>query len=139
MVGFPYNSTIITIGNPVTYFFPYFKVVNSSFRVIKCRFNPKSPVVKAMAYALKLWDNMHYYTLHGHLQLDNKSIENAMRPIALGRPNHLFSSTHDTAQNAAMVYSLFATCKNMASIRKTRYLMCFTKSMTLNMMGNIAP
>ncbi|WP_139125879.1 IS66 family transposase [Arcticibacter eurypsychrophilus] len=72
---------------------------------------PKSPIGKAMGYALKLWDNMHYYTLHGHLQLDNNSIENTMRPIALGRKNHLFSGTHDTAQNAAMVYSLFATCK----------------------------
>lgn len=72
---------------------------------------PKSPIGKAMAYALKLWDNMHYYTLHGHLQLDNNSTENAIRPIALGRRNHLFSGTHDTAQNAAMVYSLFATCK----------------------------
>lgn len=72
---------------------------------------PKSSIGKAMAYALKLWDNMHYYTLHGHLHLDNNSIENAMRPIALGRRNHLFSGTHDTAQNAAMVYSLFATCK----------------------------
>lgn len=72
---------------------------------------PKSLIGKAMAYALKLWDNMDYYTLHGHLQLDNNSIENAMRPIALGRRNHLFSGTNDTAQNAAMVYSLFATCK----------------------------
>lgn len=72
---------------------------------------PKSPIGKAMTYALKLWDNMHYYTLHGHLQLDTNSIENAMRPIALGRRNHLFSGTQDTAQNAAMVYSLFATCK----------------------------
>jgi transposase len=72
---------------------------------------PKSPIGKAMAYALKLWDNMHYYTLHGHLQLDNNSTENAIRPIALGRRNHLFSGTHDTAQNAAMVYSPFATCK----------------------------
>jgi transposase len=72
---------------------------------------PKSPIGKAMGYALKLWDNMHYYTLHGHLQLDNNSIENAIRPIALGRRNYLFSGTHETAQNAAMVYSLFATCK----------------------------
>ena len=72
---------------------------------------PKSPIGKALAYALSLWDNMHYYTLHGHLQIDNNSIENAIRPIALGRKNYLFAGTHDAAQNAAMVYSLFATCK----------------------------
>ncbi len=64
-----------------------------------------------MAYALRLWDNMHYYTLHGHLQIDNNAIENTIRPIALGRKNYLFAGTHESAQNAAMVYSLFATCK----------------------------
>jgi transposase len=72
---------------------------------------PKSPIGKALAYALGLWDNMHYYTLHGHLQIDNNAIENAIRPIALGRKNYLFAGTHDAAQNAAMIYSLFATCK----------------------------
>ncbi len=72
---------------------------------------PKSPVGKALAYALSLWDNMHYYTLHRHLQIDNNAIENAIRPIALGRKNYLFAGTHETAQNAAMIYSLFATCK----------------------------
>lgn len=72
---------------------------------------PSSPIGKAMAYALPLMDNMKYYTLHGKLQLDNNLIENSIRPVALGRKNFLFAGTHDTAQNAAMIYSLFATCK----------------------------
>lgn len=70
-----------------------------------------SPIGKALRYALSLWDNMRYYTLHGHLHIDNNAIENAIRPIALGRKNYLFAGTHQSAQNAAMVYSLFATCK----------------------------
>lgn len=72
---------------------------------------PSSPIGKALSYALPLWDNMYYYTLHGHLQIDNNAIENAIRPIALGRKNYLFAGTHQAAQNAAMIYSLFATCK----------------------------
>ena len=72
---------------------------------------PGHPMGKALAYALPLWDNMHYYTLHGQLHIDNNAIENAIRPIALGRKNYLFAGTHQSAQNAAMVYSLFATCK----------------------------
>ena len=72
---------------------------------------PSSPIGKAMAYALPLLDNMKYYALHGGLQIDNNLIENAIRPVALGRKNWLFAGTHDTAQNAAMIYSLFATCK----------------------------
>jgi hypothetical protein len=38
-------------------------------------------------------------------------IENAIRPIALGRNNFLFAGSHDAAQNAAIIYSLLATCK----------------------------
>lgn len=72
---------------------------------------PSSPIGKAIAYALPLWDHMHYYTLQGHLQIDHNAIENAIRPIALGRKNYLFAGTHESAQNAAIVYSLFATCK----------------------------
>jgi transposase len=72
---------------------------------------PQSPIGKAIAYALPLWDKMYAYTLHGHLLIDNNGVENAIRPIALGRKNYLFTGTHHTAQNAAMVYSLFATCK----------------------------
>ncbi len=54
---------------------------------------------------------MYYYLLHGELLPDNNEIENAIRPIALSRKNSLFSGTHKTAQDAAMIFSLFATCK----------------------------
>jgi len=37
--------------------------------------------------------------------------DNTIRPIALGRNNYLFAGSHDAAQNAAMIYSLLATCK----------------------------
>lgn len=43
--------------------------------------------------------------------IDNNVIENAIRTITLGRKNHLFAGTHVTAQKAAMIYSLFDTCK----------------------------
>jgi transposase len=68
------------------------------------------PIGKAVAYALPLWDNMYVYLLHGHLQIDNNGIENAIRPIAIGRKNYMFCGTHQSAQNAAMIYSLFTTC-----------------------------
>jgi len=69
------------------------------------------PIATAVAYALPLWDAMSVYLLHGHLRIDNNEIENAIRPLAIGRKNYLFAGTHETAQNAAMIYSLFATCK----------------------------
>lgn len=72
---------------------------------------PVGPIATAIAYALPLWDAMSVYLLHGHLRIDNNEIENAIRPLAIGRKNYLFAGTHETAQNAAIIYSLFATCK----------------------------
>ncbi|MBK9734330.1 MAG: transposase [Saprospiraceae bacterium] len=33
------------------------------------------------------------YTDHGHVEIDNNIIENAIRPLALGRKNYLFCRT----------------------------------------------
>ena len=38
-------------------------------------------------------------------------MENAIRPLALGRNNYLFCGNHDAAVRAAIVYSLFASRK----------------------------
>ncbi len=43
--------------------------------------------------------------------LDYNLIENSIGPLALGRKNNLFAGSHEAAQNAAMTYSLLATCK----------------------------
>jgi hypothetical protein len=45
------------------------------------------------------------------LNIDNNPVENLIRPVAVGRKNYLFAGSHDAAQRAAMIYSLFATCK----------------------------
>lgn len=72
---------------------------------------PKSPLGKAYAYCLNRWDSMLNYIKDGNLQIDNNLIENAIRPLALGRKNYLFAGSHDAAKNIAMYYSFFATCK----------------------------
>ena len=51
------------------------------------------------------------YTGDGRLEIDNNLVENAIRPIAIGRKNYLFAGSHQAAQNAAMIYSLLGTCK----------------------------
>ncbi len=38
-------------------------------------------------------------------------MENAIRPIVLGRKNYLFAGSHIAAQRAAVIYSLLGTCK----------------------------
>lgn len=72
---------------------------------------PKSAIGKAIAYTLNLWPRLVRYDEDGRFHIDNNMIENTIRPIALGRKNYLFAGSHDASQNAAMIYSLLATCK----------------------------
>jgi len=72
---------------------------------------PKSPLGKAYDYCLNRWNNLLDYLKDGNLLIDNNLIENAIRPLALGRKNYLFAGSHDAAKNIAMYYSFFATCK----------------------------
>jgi hypothetical protein len=72
---------------------------------------PASPIGKAIAYSLPRWDKLSIYASNPILNIDNNPVENAIRPIAIGRKNYLFAGSHDAAQRAAMIYSLFATCR----------------------------
>lgn len=72
---------------------------------------PKSAIGMAMAYTMRLWKELSNYLLDGVLEIDNNTVENRIRPVALGRKNYLFAGSHDAAQRAAMIYSFFAMCK----------------------------
>lgn len=70
---------------------------------------PKSAIGKAITYALSQWDGFKPYLADGRIELSNNLVENAIRPVALGRKNYLFKGSHDAAQRAAIIYSLVAT------------------------------
>jgi len=72
---------------------------------------PGSSFGKAIAYTLRRWEKLCAYTTDGRLEIDNNLVENAIRPVALGRKNYLFAGSHQAAQRAAMIYSLLGTCK----------------------------
>ena len=72
---------------------------------------PKSLLGKAINYSLSRWEKLSAYLYDGVLEIDNNLIENAIRPVALGRKNYLFAGSHEAAQRAACIYSFFAICK----------------------------
>jgi transposase len=72
---------------------------------------PQSTIGKAIVYSLARWEKLMRYTTDAILQIDNNLIENQIRPVALGRKNYLFCGSHESAQRAAIIYSLFGTCK----------------------------
>lgn len=74
-------------------------------------FTPKSRMGRALVYTYTLLPRLSRYVLDGRYNIDNNGIENAIRPLALGRRNFLFCGNHDAAIRAAIVYSLFSSCK----------------------------
>ena len=74
-------------------------------------FTPKSRMGRALVYTYTLLPRLSRYVLDGRYNIDNNCIENAIRPLALGRKNYLFAGNHDAAVRAAIVYSLFSSCK----------------------------
>ena len=72
---------------------------------------PRSPWGQAVHYSLARWEKLNRYTEDGRIEIDCNLVENAIRPISIGRKNYLFAGSHDAAQRAAVIYSLLATCK----------------------------
>gem|GEM_PF-4295007 len=52
-----------------------------------------SGTARAIAYSLKRWPALRRYLDDGRFPIDNNPIENAIRPIALGRKNWLFAGS----------------------------------------------
>jgi len=72
---------------------------------------PQSAIGQAVRYMLKQWLRLENYLLDGRLEIDNNLVENAIRPIALGRKNYLFAGSHQGAEQAAAIYTLVANAK----------------------------
>lgn len=72
---------------------------------------PKGRMSKAISYTYNIFHRLSRYHLNGRYQIDNNGVENAIRPLALGRKNFLFCGNHDAAENMAMMYSLLGCCK----------------------------
>lgn len=72
---------------------------------------PKSPLGQAIAYTLPRWKGLSAYAQHGQIEIDNNLVENAIRPLAIGRKNYLFAGSHEAAEMTAAMYSFMATCK----------------------------
>jgi transposase len=72
---------------------------------------PRSTIGKAIGYMLNQWPKLIVYATDGLLELDNNLVENAIRPVALGRKNYLFAGSHEGAARAAIIYTFAANAK----------------------------
>lgn len=71
---------------------------------------PKSPMGKAVQYALARWPALKVFAGDGRVPIDNNSAERAMRKVAVGRKNWMFTGSVAGGERAAVIYSLIETC-----------------------------
>lgn len=71
----------------------------------------KTPLAKAIRYALTRLPKARPYLEYGFLELDNNTAERAVRPVTLGRKNYLFMGSIAVGHSAAIAYTLIETCK----------------------------
>ena len=66
---------------------------------------------KGIDYSLKRWPALSRYASDGSLPIDNNPVENAIRPIAIGKKNWLFTGSERAGKRAAAIQSLLYTAK----------------------------
>jgi transposase len=75
------------------------------------RIPPHGTLAEAIRYALTRWPALCRFLDDGRIELDNNSVERAIRPIALGRKNHLFAGSDGGGHRWAVICSLITSAK----------------------------
>jgi hypothetical protein len=63
------------------------------------RVSGRSALAEAIRYALRHWPGLVRFLEDGRIELDNNTVERALRPIALGRKNALFAGSDGGARH----------------------------------------
>ncbi|MCH4895084.1 IS66 family transposase [Sphingomonas sp. SFZ2018-12] len=71
----------------------------------------RSTLADAIRYALGRWASLTWFLGDGRIELDTNPVERAIRPVALGRKNHLFAGSDGGGHRWAVICSLIETAK----------------------------
>jgi hypothetical protein len=75
------------------------------------RVSGKSPLATAIRYTLARWASLTHFVDDGRIEIDTNTVERTMRPIALGRKNHLFAGSDGGARTWAIIASVIQSAK----------------------------
>jgi transposase len=71
----------------------------------------KSPLARAIRYALSRMSKTRLYLDNGFLELDNNTVERAVKPVAIGRKNWMFAGSERGGKAMAIAFTLIETAK----------------------------
>ncbi|MBF0605231.1 MAG: transposase [Nitrospirae bacterium] len=90
---------------------PIFEEIRNWMSDLTPKVLPGSATGKALAYLSGQWSKLIRYVEDGRLEIDNNSVENAIRPFVIGRKGWLFSNSVRGVKASANLYSLIETAK----------------------------
>jgi transposase len=71
----------------------------------------RSTIADAIRYTVARWPALTRFLDDGRVELDTNPVERAIRPVVLGRKNHLFAGSDGGGHRWAVLCSLIETCK----------------------------
>jgi transposase len=90
---------------------PIVQALNTWLEAQLPRVAGRSTLAEAIRYAFSRWEGLTRFLHDGRIELDTNPVERAIRPVALGRKNHLFAGSDGGGNRWAIVCSLIETCK----------------------------
>lgn len=90
------------------------RIVDDLYRFLEARgpqISAKARLGEAISYALKHWEGLTRFLNDGRNDLDNNTVERAIRPLALNRKNALFAGSDEGGDNWAVMATLIENCK----------------------------
>ncbi len=86
-------------------------IVDEYYAWIETLFKPSGKLKDAITYAIRQREYLCAFLEHGEIEISNNQVENAIRPIVVGRKNWLFADTPDGARASVIVYTIMETAK----------------------------
>lgn len=90
---------------------PLLNALYKRFNEMATKALPASIFGKALGYVFNQREALYRYTTDGRLEIDNNTAENAIRPLALGRKNWLFTGSVRGGKACAIALSLLQSAK----------------------------
>ena len=86
-------------------------IVDEYYAWLDTIFKPAGKLKKAIVYSLNQREFLCAFLDHGEIEISNNQVENAIRPIVVGRKNWLFCDTQAGANASVIVFSVLETAK----------------------------
>ena len=86
-------------------------IVDEYYAWLETIFRPAGKLKKAVTYSLNQREYLCAFLDHGEIEISNNQVENAIRPIVVGRKNWLFCDTQAGANASTTIFTLLETAK----------------------------